>query len=119
MNPNFERHKLTRFIQTHGQAYTFTGCEKNEFGEPGEGMAPLEVKGVFHESHEYISQSSADASTVVSKLSSWIMCLMEDTKKLQKGMVVTLGGKDYQLVGFRDVQNFGVVCDLSLELILK
>ena len=119
MNPNFERHKLTRFIKTHGRAYTFTSQGKNEFDEPSDETTSVEVRGVFHENHEYISQSPSDAGTVVSKLSSWVMCLLEDTQNLQKGMVVTIGGKDYKLVGFRDVQNFGVACDLSLELILK
>lgn len=119
MNPSFERHKLTRFIKTHGRAYTFTSHGKNEFDEPSDETTSVEVSGVFHETHEYISQSSSDAGTVVSKLSSWVMCLLEDTENLQKGMVVTIGGKDYKLVGFRDVQNFGVACDLSLELILK
>ena len=119
MNTSFERHKLIRFIRSQGRTYTFTSQGTNPFGEPtGQGKT-IEVLGVYHETQGYVTNSATDGSNIKSKPDSLIMCLVEDTVELVREMTVTISGKEYKIVDLRDVNNLGVACDISLELVLK
>lgn len=121
MNLDFERYKLTRFIKTHGTLYGFTIQGKNVFGEssPSETPETVEIPGVYHETQGYVTSTATDGSNIKSKPSSLIMCLKEDSISLKRDMVTTIQGKDYKIVDLRDVNNLGVACDISLELVLK
>ena len=119
MNPNFEKHKLTRFIKTQGRTYTFTGSWKNQFGEPTETSKTVEVPGVYHETQGYVTSSAMDGANIKTKPDALIMCLVEDSTGLEGDMKVTIRDKDYRVVNLRDVNNLGVACDISLELVLK
>lgn len=119
MNPSFERHKLIRFIKSQGRTYTFTAPGTNQFGEPTGQEKTVKVSGVYHETQGYVTNSATDGSNIKSKPDSLIMCLVEDTVGLVGGMTVTISGKEYRIVDLRDVNNLGVACDISLELVLK
>lgn len=119
MNPNFEKHKLLRFIKSQGMVYSFNGFEKNQFGEPTGETKTVEIKGVYHESQGYVTNTTTDGSNIKSKPSSLIMCLKEDSILLERDMSTTIQDKEYRIVDLRDVNNFGVACDISLELVLK
>lgn len=119
MNPSFERHKLLRFIKLQGRPYSFEGFDKNQFGEPQNGSKTVIVNGVYHESQGYVTSTATDGSNIKSKPSSLIMCLKEDSLSLERGMSTTIQDKEYRIVDLRDVNNFGVACDISLELVLK
>lgn len=119
MNTSFERHKLNQFIQSQGKTYTFVAYGKNQFGEPDEVEYSVNISGVYHETQGYVTSSASDGSNVKTKPDSLIMCLFEDSIELSVGMVVTIGDKDYKIIDLRDVNNLGVACDISLEVILK
>ena len=119
MNPSFERHKLIRFIKSQGRTYTFTAPGTKLFGEPTGQKKTVEVSGVYHETQGYVTGYVVESSNLKSKPESLIMCLMEDTVELVRDMMVTIGDKDYRVVDLRDVNNLGVACDISLELVLK
>lgn len=119
MNLNFEKHKLARFIKTQGRTYTFTAPGINQFGEPTGRKKTVEVSGVYHETQGYVTNSATDGSNIKSKPDSLLMCLVEDTVELVREMTVTISGKEYRIVDLRDVNNLGVACDISLELVLK
>lgn len=118
MNLEFEKAKLKRFITTHGAEYTFSKAGKNDFGEPQGEASVSVVKGVYHETQGYVTQSGADASTTKTKPQSLIMCSKEDSTNLSSGMTLQLKGKTYKLVDIRDVNQLGVAVDLSLEVVL-
>lgn len=119
MNPSFEKHKLIRFIKSQGRTYTFTAPETNIFGEPTGQKKAVEVLGVYHETQGYVTNSATEGSNIKSKPESLIMCLVEDAVELVREMTVTIRGKDYRIVDLRDVNNLGLACDISLELVLK
>lgn len=118
MNMPLEKYKMTRFIQRSGQNYTFSSFKKNKFNEPEAVDSTVAIRGVYHENHEYLVQTASDSGGVTTKLNPQIMCLTESTKELKPGMVVEILGKRYELVAIRDVNNFGLVCDISLEMML-
>lgn len=119
MNLEFEKHKLIRFIRSLGQSYTFIAPGTNQFGEPTGQKEVVEVSGVYHETQGYVTSSATDGSNIKSKPDSLIMCLVEDATELTTGMVVTIRDKDYKVIDLRDVNNLGVACDISLEVILQ
>lgn len=119
MDLNFEKHKLTQFIRTQGRTYTFTGSGKNQFEEPTETSKTVEVPGVYHETQGYVTGSATDGANLKTKPDALIMCLVKDSTGLERDMKVTIQGKDYRVVDLRDVNNLGVACDISLELVLK
>lgn len=119
MNPSFEKHKLLRFIKSQGRSYTFIGFGKNQFGEPTGESKTVEISGVYHESQGYVTNTATDGSNIKSKPNSLIMCLKEDSLSLERDMSTTIQDKEYKIVDLRDVNNFGVACDISLELVLK
>lgn len=119
MNPSFERHKLLRFIKSQGRLYSFESFDKNQFGEPQGNSRIVKVNGVYHESQGYVTSTAKDGSNIKSKPSSLIMCLKEDSLSLERGMSTIIQDKEYRIVDLRDVNNFGVACDISLELVLK
>lgn len=119
MNSSFEKHKLLRFIKSQGRSYTFIGLGKNQFGEPTGKNKTVEIDGVYHESQGYVTSTTTDGSNIKSKPSSLIMCLKEDSLSLERDMSTTIQDKEYKIVDLRDVNNFGVACDISLELVLK
>lgn len=119
MNLNFEKHKLARFIKTQGRTYTFTAPGINQFGEPTGTSKTVEVPGVYHETQGYVTSSATDGANIKTKPDALIMCLVEDSTGLERDMKVTIRDKDYRVVNLRDVNNLGVACDISLELVLK
>ena len=119
MNLNFEKHKLARFIKTQGRTYTFTAPGINQFGEPTETSKTVEVPGVYHETQGHVTSSATNGANIKTKPDALIMCLVEDSTGLERDMVVTIHKKDYKIVDLRDVNNLGVACDISLELVLK
>lgn len=119
MNLNFEKYKLSRFIKTQGRTYTFTCPGKNQFGEPTGTSKTVGVPGVYHETQGHVTSSATDGANIKTKPDALIMCLVEDSTGLERDMVVTIHKKDYKIVDLRDVNNLGVACDISLELVLK
>lgn len=79
----------------------------------------MEISGVYHESQGYVTNTATDGSNIKSKPNSLIMCLKEDSSPLEFGMLVTIQDKKYRVVDLRDVNNLGVACDISLELVLS
>lgn len=119
MNLSFEKHKLLRFIKSQGRPYTFIGLGKNQFGEPLGETKTVEIRGVYHESQGYVTNTATNGSNIKSKPSSLIMCPREDSLSLERDMSTTIQDKEYKIVDLRDVNNLGVACDISLELVLK
>lgn len=120
MNLNFERYKLSRFIQMYGRPYTFSLSGKNQFGEPQGIEEEVVVSGVYHEAsgNVYVSGSATDGANIKTKPFSMIMCFMKDALSLKTGMEVDIWNKTYKVIDLRDVSNLGVACDISLEVIL-
>lgn len=121
MNLNFEKHKLTRFINSHGQEYTFLSHGSNSFGEPVEGETSnkVTIRGVYHETQGYVTSVADTGGNIKTKPDAQIICRFSDTESLKAGMVVEIQGKNYRLIDLRNINNLGVACDLSLELILN
>ena len=46
------------------------------------------------------------------------MVVFEDAKSVQMNDKVVVSGKEYRVTGVNDINNYGIVCDVSLEEVL-
>lgn len=114
-----ELHKVKREIQIHGSVYEFRRDILNEYEEPtGESEKVAEIKGLFHQTKGYVSRKVSDATTTQTKGQPMIMAVFEDVKSVQMNDKVVVSGKEYRVTGANDINNYGIVCDVSLEEVL-
>lgn len=121
INTKFEAYKLSREIKRAGTIATVSRPALNEFGEQGD--IPLTVgtfSCLFHISQNYIEQYTNDGTIRRNLGQPMVMCLKEDVDllELEQGDKITLANDsnvNYELVESYDVQNWGIIVDLTLK----
>lgn len=123
MNTPYELHKVEREIKTHGSAYSFERIPVDDYGEYKLGEPREQVctiNGIYHISKGYITQTGTDASTVRSKGQPMILCVIDDnSKKIKNNDICFLNGAFYKVIEKNDIQNYGIIYDISLEVVLN
>lgn len=126
INTRFELYKLRRELKRSGYDFVFYRREKNEFGSPdGEPAEVLKVKGLYHETNSYKTITTYDGSTTVTEKSPMILCAVDDIKDsgISIGDFVEVkdnvfgNKKTMKFTGVTDILDFGIIADISLEVI--
>lgn len=114
--PLFLKNKVSRLLKTNGLEYQFTLMGEDDYHQPVEGST-ITLKGIYHEANSFISVASSDAASLQRKKSPMILTLFDDSvKKLKQGDRVSINSTSYKVSGILDIQNYGVVADISLEM---
>lgn len=114
--PLFLKNKILRLLKTNGLRYTFTLMDEDEYKQPKEGET-ITIQGVYHEANSFITVTASDSASVQRKKSPMILTLLdEEVKKLKQGDKVSINSVTYTVSGILDIQNYGVVADISLEM---
>lgn len=112
----FQLNKVRRLINTQGSLFTFDRSGRNEFGEPnGKTESQIVVHGVYHETTNYLSKGTTDATTLRQKSSPMILCLWEEAKNLFHTDRVSIGESTYTIGEIHDLSNANVVAEVYLE----
>lgn len=130
INTKFEAYKLRRELKRSGKIYKIERYVVNEYGEPVKNATSKvgEFKGLYHEQNGYMQMSTTDTTQIISKKIPMIMCLYEDINNLnlkvddfiQIGECVgNIDFSEYRIVGVTNVQNWGIIADISLEPVEK
>lgn len=110
------KHQVKNEIARSGQEYQFKRKKENKYNQiVGEEDIAI-VKGIYHETNGYISLLKADASMVQSKKIPTILTLKENAIGIEQGDYTEIAGNKYKVTGVLDVQNYGIVVDISLEM---
>lgn len=110
------KHQVKNEIARSGQEYQFKRKKENKYHQiVGEEDIAI-VKGIYHETNGYISLLKADASMVQSKKVPTILTLKENATRIEQGDYTKIAGNKYKVTGVLDVQNYGIVVDISLEM---
>lgn len=118
-NLQFHLGRLRRIIDLQGVEYTFYRKNKDDLGEPIEPPQELiTLKGVWHESHGYVTTTSGDAATVRSKPQVQILALYGSQGDLSQGDYLILGNTQYLVTGVHDLTNLKLAVDISLEEVI-
>lgn len=126
LNTRFEEYKLRRELKRNGTDVTFCRNKRNDFGEPtGEFEVVANVKGLYHETNGYVTLSVSDATVQRSVKLPMLLCLAQDVMFSHLAVgdyvklpnVVTGETKTYYVTGITDISDFGIITDISLEVI--
>lgn len=125
INTKFEAYKLKRILKQSGIEFVFKRQKLNEFDEPeGELEEVARIKGLYHESNSYITDTVGDSATTRTKKQPMILCLCDDFNDitLHQGDVTEVSSRGPQMtsktlkyVGCIDIQNWGIIADMSFE----
>lgn len=117
--PDFLLHRLRVQLGMRGIKYTFSRQAADKFGQPLEDIQEhIELKGIYHESNGYIQTTGSDATITRTKKSPMILCLYEDGIKIKQGDLIIIEGKQYNVSGILNIQNYSIVSDISLEEVI-
>lgn len=114
--PTFLRNKVNRLLKSDGQEFTFQIATVDEYNQPTLSDNYITLIGVYHEKNSFITLSTTDAARVERKKSPMILTMMENTTGLTQGSVISINDVNYKVAGILDIQNYGVVADISLEM---
>lgn len=115
-----ELHKIEREIRVHGKEYTFLRKKTDEYGEPTD-EEPEQVAvvcGLFHITKGYVSKSVQDATITHSKGQPMLLVCYSDADDILPGDYFIENGNTYKVVGKNNVQEYSIVADFSLEVVL-
>ena len=115
-----ELHKVLREIQIHGTEYTFFRKKVDKYGEPTkeEPEQIAKVQGLFHISKGYITQNIQDGTKTHSKGQPMLMVAHENTREIKTEDFFVINGNKYKVVEKNNIQEYNIVTDISLELVL-
>lgn len=130
INTKFEAYKLKRELKRSGKVYKIERYGVNEYGEPVKNATSKvgEFKGLYHEQNGYMQMSTTDTTQVISKKIPMIMCLYEDVNNLNLKVddFIQIGEccgnidfSEYRITGVTNIQNWGIIADISLEPVEK
>ena len=133
INTKFEAYKLRRELKRSGKIYKIERYVVNEYGEPIKGSINStrcvgRLRGLYHEQNGYMQMSTTDTTQIISKKIPMIMCLYEDIKELNLKVddFIQIGEccgnidfSEYRIVGVTNIQNWGIIADISLEPVEK
>lgn len=125
INTKFEAYKLSRVLKQSGQEFVFRRRHLNKFNEPeGEPSEVARIVGLYHETNSYVTDTVGDSATTRTKKQPMVLCLTEDFSNLDvcqgDEIEIPLRGnqmtsKTLKFVGSVDIQNWGIITDLSFE----
>ena len=118
INTKFEAYKIKRELKRSGKMYTFERAGVNEFGEPSsQQTAVAMVCGLYHEQSSNIDIVTGEAVQIRTQKIPMILCANDANVELLKaGDKVYLGKKLMRVTGIVDVQEWGIIADISLEV---
>lgn len=115
-----EMQKIKREIETHGKLYEFFRETYDIDGEPtGEVEQKSQACGLFHVSGGFVSRETYTGTEIRTKRSPMMLLLWEEAKEIQNKDFVIVNGQRFNVVNKRNVNEYNIVCDLSLEVVLN
>lgn len=116
----FELHKVLREIKIHGEQYIIYRDKLDKYGETikGEKEQIAEVTGLFHTVKGYATKSVKDGTMTHSKGYPRLLVAYMDVENIENGDYTIINEKKYIVVDKNDIQNYNIVSDISLEVVL-
>lgn len=120
MTTKFEAAKLKKELKTSGIDYEFKRLKVNDFGEPTEESEVVAtITGLYHEQNSNIQITTGETTQIRTKKIPMVLCLYEDATlaALKVGDVVTINSKTFKVTGVVNIQEWGIIADISLEVV--
>lgn len=119
INTKFEVYKLNREIKRSGHSYNFYRHTINDFNERiSEPTSVCIIKGIYHEEISNVQTTPVDGGLARTKKIPMILCVFdENVSNLEMEDFVEINNKTYKVSGVNDISNWGLIADISLEVV--
>lgn len=115
-----ELNKVKREIKTYGRSYVVKRTVLNKYGEDTDEQEEItELQGLFHTEKGYITKSISDGSKIHSKGQPKLMVTYDDSVLIKNGDTIQINENTYKVIEKNNIQEFNIVCDISMELVLN
>lgn len=113
-------HRVEQQIAWRGKLYSVYRPELNEFNEKIETDVPtVTIKALFHNgSSNHIVINTADNSQVPEKNTPYLITTWVNGVKLRKDDIININKKSYKVTGIYDINEYNIITEVSLEVIL-
>ena len=112
----FLAQKLDRQLNMRGSDFVFSQAGEDKYHR-ATGSVEVPIKGIYHETVTYQSKNTATGSTTHTKSSPMILCRWSEGSQLKAGATLEWSTGKYRVTGVEDIQQLGVACQVSLEVI--
>lgn len=121
LNTKFEAYKLERELKKLKTYYTIKRYGKNKFGEPDKEnpITVCSILGLYHEENGYVKITTGETTQIRNKKQPRIMALFSDISKenILPEDFININNKVYKITDILDIQNWGIISDISLEVV--
>lgn len=115
---SIELHKVAVEIERHGSNYLIQRNELNEYREKTGNITDVKkIQGIFHIEKGYSTRTVFDGSETVSKGQPKLFVKTKDICSVIKNDFLDIDNKVYVITDVNDIEGFGIVSDLSLEVL--
>lgn len=117
------RNRLVRQIQWNGRDFEFFRMKTDEYGQVSDAeRESYKIRGIFHDGGGYggmlyLDMYENDSARTLSKMKPMILCAFKPGEKIRTEDLVDIGGRRYRVAGKNDVNAFGVVWEVTLEVL--
>ena len=113
-------HRVEQQIAWRGQLFSVLRPKLNEFNEKSDELEKaLEIKGIFHNgSANHITVVIADSGQVQEKNTPYILTTYFNGSQVKKDNRVIINGVPYKVTGVNNINEYSIISDISLEVIL-
>lgn len=118
INTQFEAYKIERELKRSGVDVSFMRKAKNAYGEDTDtSLLVCVAKCLYHVETGYLQVSTQEGAQTRFKRIPKLLCLKDDVLPVRMGDVVVYKGKTYSVCGVDDIQEWGIIADVSLEVV--
>lgn len=115
----FELYKVKREIEIHGCEYDLYESIKDRYEESTGDIRVINTfRGLFHISKGYSNSRVSDGTETHVKGMPMILCRYDDAKSMKRDMRVIVNNKTYVITDINNIQEYNIVVDISLELVV-
>lgn len=115
-----ELYKVKREIIMHGSSYDVYRVTLDEYREStDEETKVTTIRGLFHTSKGYISEQVSDGTKTHTKGQPKLLVEFDKAKEIENSDFVLINAKRYRVIEQNNIQEYNIVTDISLELVLN
>lgn len=116
----YQLHKVQRFIAVHGTEFELVRFKLNSYNEPTDTIEDKrEIRGVYHETTGYLSETTSDSTTIRSRYSPCILCTWKSSEGLNSSYQVHINSRLYTISEIKNVAEANLIAEISLVEVQK
>lgn len=115
-----DKKAVEREITKNGSTYTVKRSKVDKYEEPTQEVEEVTtLRGLFHISKGFITKNTSDGSQTKTKGQPMILALWEECETIRNGDFVVINGNTYKITDKNNIEEYNIIADISLEVVLS